>query len=77
MPGISTWDHAKILENSYRSDRKESISFRDKEIPKLTCSGLSGLNRGCSCRDFAILESSCLAKQASSRCFYLVDASSL
>ena len=72
MSGMSAWDHAKILQNSYKSDKKELISSLEREFCKLTYSGLSGPNRGYSCRGSTILESSCLAKRALRCLFYLV-----
>ena len=58
MPGRLAWDHAKISEKSYNSDKNELIFSPEREFPRLTCSGMSGLNRGYSCRGSAILESS-------------------
>ena len=44
-----------MLENSCRSDEKEKISSsRERDTPKLTCSGRLGPNRGCRCRGSAI-----------------------
>ena len=59
--GISACDRAKTSANSRRRDNMEATSSLASEVPKLTCSGLSGSNRECICNGSAILVSPCAA----------------
>ena len=70
------WDHAKISENSYLSDKKKLNSSSEREFPKLTRSGLSGPDNGGNRRGSTTFGSSCSARRASICRFYLVNMSS-